>query len=155
MNRREIIALPAGIAALHALPVPAQAAPPAADPDAELIALCTRHAEVGAIIDAMNETAADTDANWNAAADKFAALAVRISAIPAQTFHGLQAKAQAVTDMIRHYIDLGSAEPHERMAEAFAQDVLRAPLQAHLVLPPPAPADAVLEDLVRVAECRR
>jgi hypothetical protein len=47
MNRRDltrsVIALPAGFAALHALPVPAQAAPPAADPDRELLALCRRY----------------------------------------------------------------------------------------------------------------
>jgi hypothetical protein len=47
MNRRDltrsVIALPAGFMALHALPVPAQAAPPAADPDADLLALCRRY----------------------------------------------------------------------------------------------------------------
>jgi hypothetical protein len=47
MNRRDltrsVIALPAGFAALHALPVPAQAAPPAAYPDRELLSLCRRY----------------------------------------------------------------------------------------------------------------
>ncbi|MCG7360820.1 hypothetical protein MHZ93_06100 [Roseomonas sp. ACRSG] len=47
MNRRDltrsVIALPAGFLALHTLPVPAQAAPPAADPDRDLLALCRRY----------------------------------------------------------------------------------------------------------------
>ncbi|RKK03304.1 hypothetical protein EBE87_27735 [Pseudoroseomonas wenyumeiae] len=38
-----MIALPVGFVALHALPVPAQAAPPAAETDAELLALCRRY----------------------------------------------------------------------------------------------------------------
>jgi hypothetical protein len=51
MRRRDlaagaVIALPAGIAALPALAVPAQAAPPAIDPDAELLALCARRQSV-------------------------------------------------------------------------------------------------------------
>jgi hypothetical protein len=47
VNRRDLarsaIALPAGFAAPHALPVPVQAAPPAAGPDRELLALCRRY----------------------------------------------------------------------------------------------------------------
>jgi hypothetical protein len=47
VNRRDltrsVIALPAGFAALHALPVPAQAAPPPANADTELLSLCRRY----------------------------------------------------------------------------------------------------------------
>jgi hypothetical protein len=47
VSRREAIALPAGLAALHALAVPAAASgPPVCDPDHELLALCRRFASI-------------------------------------------------------------------------------------------------------------
>jgi hypothetical protein len=50
MNRRDltrsVIALPAGFVALHALAVPAAAAPPAASADRDLIALCRRYMSI-------------------------------------------------------------------------------------------------------------
>lgn len=127
MRRRDLaagaaIVLPAGIAALHALAVPAQAAPPAVDPDAELLALCARRQSI------MRRTDHLMALMWEAeeAGDKALTnrlfemqrrfvpysleLERQIFSMPAKTRKGLAAKAMIAASHVTIWTSGGVAE---------------------------------------------
>jgi hypothetical protein len=119
-------------------------------PDAALLALCERHAEIACLIDCMNaKDSTHTEEELDSAADEFASLADRIGAMRAMTFGGLQAKARVAQDMLRHYVPRHPLEPHERAVVAFALDVQRAPLPTTMTLPEPTAEDA---EVTRLAQ---
>lgn len=121
MNRRDltrsVIALPAGFLAWHALPVPAQAAPPAADADRNLLALCRRFMSLerrqGILFDRECEAqqAGDKDlADWLSDVQRSYVpyhhqLKAEIVDTKPQTTEGLHAKARVFMSLVQRDLD--------------------------------------------------